>query len=60
MTSGERTDWNGVKQEGQWRTFQVFEVSNGDGLDQGGSSRGRKKWTNEGHWKDSVSPGLSD
>ena len=39
-------------------TFKVCQEGNGDGLDQGGTSRGGKKWTNVGHIKDFVSPGL--
>lgn len=63
VTAEERMDCNGAKQEDRVArkgTFKVCQVSNGDGLGQGGTSRGGKKWTNMGHIKDFVSPGLGD
>lgn len=63
VTAEERMGCNGAKQEGRVArrgTFKVCQMGNGDGLDQGGTSRGGKKWTNVGHIKDFVSPGLGD
>lgn len=46
VTAEERMNWNGAKQEGREArrgTFKVCQMSNGDGLDQAGTSRGGKK-----------------
>lgn len=55
-------EWTGKQKsrEARREIFKVLQVNSADGFDQGSTSRGRKKWTNVGHFKDSGSPGLGD